>query len=65
MQLTAESGHLQSDCQGRLSPHSRHRLIEFNQIMFATAANGRKEPSLLIFCAAAKVRFRDTVEITN
>ena len=30
-----------------------------------STANGRKEPSLLIFCAAAKVRFRDTVEITN
>ena len=30
-----------------------------------SAANGRKELFLLIFCAAAKVRFRDTVEITN
>jgi len=28
-----------------------------------SAANGRKEPTLLIFCAAAKVRFQDTVEL--
>ena len=30
-----------------------------------TAANGRSEPSLPNFCGAAKVRFRDTVEIAD
>ena len=30
-----------------------------------SAANGRKEPTFPFFCATAKVRFRDTVEITN
>jgi hypothetical protein len=30
--------------KGSKVPHSRHRRVEFNQIMFATAANVRFEP---------------------
>lgn len=41
--------------KGNKVPHSGPRHAELDQTTFATAANGRKEPVLPIFCNATNV----------